>query len=243
MKHDKEIKLPTLGGTETTKLLCSKIEIKKGMNVLVASVNLQDSVVYIAKNFKCNVYGIHELPHIVISAKSEIANYGLEDIVKVKVMSPVSLDFENETFDLIITEGILSQYKKSQILKEFYRVLKDGSFIGIADFYWKKKPVPTYVQDAWYVEGGGIETLDEKLKILKNYGFEPVFVQDISKELVNYYSKFKKIIQTSLKEIKFTKDEFKEVKRFKHEVSVFLDQGGDKWMGYVAVVAMKKKNL
>lgn len=243
MRHNEKVKLPTLGGTETTKLLCSKVEIKEGMNILVAGVNLSDSVIYIAKNFKCNVYGIYELPNIVISAKSEIANHGLEDIVKVKVMSPISLDFKDETFDLIIAEGVLSQYKKSQILKEFYRVLKDGSFIGIVDFYWKKTPVPTYVLDAWYVESGSIETLDEKLKILKDYGFETVFVQDMSKELEKYYSRFKKIIQNALKNRRFTKDEFKEIKKFKHEVNVFLEQGGDKWMGYVAVVAVKKKNL
>jgi ubiquinone/menaquinone biosynthesis C-methylase UbiE len=139
----------------------------------------------------------------------------------------------------VITEGILSQYKKSRILKEFSRVLKSGGFIGIADFYWKKQPVPTYVRNAWYIEGGGIETLDEKVEILKSYGFELIFIQDISHELESYYSKFKKIIQQSLKERKFSKDEFKEVKKFKHEVSVYLDQGGDKWMGYVAIIARK----
>ncbi len=240
MKSENQIKIPTLGGTSSTKFLCSKIEIKDGMNVLVASVNLQDSLVYIAKNFNCNIYGVHELPNIVISAKSEITRAELEEKVKVKIMSPIALDFEDEMFDLIISEGILSQYKKTQILKEFYRVLKDGSFIGIADFYWKKFPVPTYVREAWHIEGGAIETLDEKLKILKSCGLEPTFVQDISDELVRYYSKFKKIIQTSLKERRFSKNEFKEVKRFKHEVSVFLEQGGDKWMGYVAIVAMKK---
>ncbi|MFN3134753.1 MAG: class I SAM-dependent methyltransferase [Candidatus Kryptonium sp.] len=240
MKSEKQIRIPTLGGTSSTKFICSNLEIKEGMNVLVASVNLQDSLVYVAKNFKCNVYGVHELPHIVISAKGEVARAGLEEKVKVKVMSPIALDFEDKTFDLIISEGILSQYKKTQILKEFHRVLKDGSVIGVADFYWKKFPVPTYVREAWHVEGGAIETLEEKLKIFRSYGLEPVFVQDISDELVRYYSKFKKIIQTSLKERRFSKDEFKEVKRFKHEVSVFLEQGGDKWMGYVAIIAVKK---
>lgn len=240
MNSEKQIKIPTLGGTRSTKILCSKLEIKSGINILVASVNLQDSIIYIAKNFECNVYGVHELPNIVVSAKSEIAKAGLEEKVKVKVMSPIALDFGDKTFDLIISEGILSQYKKSQILKEFYRVLKDGSFIGIADFYWKKSPVPTYVQEAWHVEGGAIETLEEKLKVLKAYGFEPTFVQDISDELVRYYSEFKKIIEISLKERRFSKNEFKEVKRFKHEVSVFLEQGGNKWMGYAAIIAVKR---
>ncbi len=234
-----EIKLPTLGGINSTKLLCSHFEIKKDMNVLIASVNLSDSVIFVAKNFDCNVFGIHELPQIVMDAKSKLANTELEDKVKIKVMSPISLDFEDGMFDLIITEGILSQYKKSRILKEFYRVLKADSFIGICDFYWKKLPVPTYVKDAWYVEEGGIETLAEKIEILNSYGFKSVFVQDISDELRTYYSKFKKIIQRSLKERKFSKSEFKDVKRFKHEVSVYLDQGGDKWMGYVAIVAKK----
>ncbi len=239
MKPQKEIKLPTLGGTNLSKLLCSKLEIKEGNSVLIASVNLRDSVVFVAKNFKCNVFGINELPQIVMDAKSEIANAGLEDKVKVKIMNPTSLDFEDGKFDLIITEGILSQYKKSRILKEFYRVLKSDGFIGIADFYWKNQPVPTYVKDVWYVEGGEIETLDEKIKILNSYGFEPIFVQDISQELGSYYSKFKKIIQQSLKERKFPKHEFKEIKKFKHEVSVYLEQGGDKWMGYIAIVAKK----
>ncbi|CUS96899.1 SAM-dependent methyltransferase [Candidatus Chrysopegis kryptomonas] len=239
MKSKTVQKLPTLGGSNSTKLICSKVEIKDGMNVLIASVNLRESVVYVAKNFNCHIYGIYEIPQVVFDAKSEIAEAGLDDKVKVKMMSPVNLDFEDEIFDLIISEGILSQYKKSRILKEFRRVLKKDSFIGIADFYWKKTPVPTYVKDAWYVEGGEIETLDEKIKILKDYGFEPTFVKDISDELRVYYSRFKKIIQSSLKERKFTKSEFKEVKKFKHEVSVYLDQGGDKWMGYVVIVAKK----
>ncbi|MEN3038380.1 MAG: methyltransferase domain-containing protein [Candidatus Kryptonium sp.] len=243
MKLGEDIKFPTLGETNSTKLLCSKIQINERANVLVASVNLKDSVVYIAKNFRCNVYGIHELPYIVMSAKSEVASAGLEESVKIKLMSPISLDFKDETFDLIISEGILSQYKKSKVLKEFRRVLKNDSFIGIADFYWKKTPVPTYVKDAWYVEGGSIETLEEKLKIFKEYGFEPILFEDISDELAKYYSKFRNIIKTTLKEWRFTKDEFKDVKKFKHEVSVFLEQGGDKWMGYVAIVAKKRENL
>lgn len=234
-----EIKLPTLGGANSTKLLCSKLEIREGSNVLIASVNLSDSVIFVAKNFNCNVSGIHELPQIVIDAKGKVANAGLDDKVKIKIMSPTSLDFKDGMFDLIITEGILSQYKKSHILKEFHRVLKETGFIGISDFYWKKQPVPTYVKDAWRVEGGEIETLEEKMKILNSYGFEPIFVQDISQELDSYYSKFEKIIQRSLRERKFSKDEFKEVKKFKHEVSVYLKQGGDKWMGYIAIVAKK----
>ena len=239
MKPENIQKLPTLGGTKSTKLICSKVEIKNGMNILIASVNLRESAVYVAKNFNCYVFGVYEIPEVVFEAKSSIAEAGLDDKVSVKVMSPVNLDFGDEMFDLIISEGILSQYKKSRILKEFYRVLKKDSFIGVADFYWKKTPVPTYVKDAWYVEGGEIETLDEKVKILKDYGFEPFFVKDISEELKVYYSKFRKIIQSSLKERKFTKSEFKEVKKFKHEVSVYLDQGGDKWMGYAVIVAKK----
>ncbi len=235
----KEEKLPVLGGARVTKLLCSKIEIKNGYNILVASVNLRESLIYIAKNFDCNVFGINEVPQVVMDAKGEIIEAGLEDRVSVKIMSPLSLDFKNEIFDAVITEGILSQYKKSKILKEFSRVLKQNSMIGIADFYWKKTPVPTYVTDAWYIEEGSIDTLDEKIKKLEEYGFRPFYVQDISRELVDYYSKFKKIILNSLKERRFSKQEFKELKKYKHEVSVFLEQGGDKWMGYVAICAKK----
>jgi ubiquinone/menaquinone biosynthesis C-methylase UbiE len=235
----KEEKLPVLGGAKITKLLCSKIEIKDGYNVLVASVNLRESLIYIAKNFNCNVFGINEVPQIVMEAKGEIIEVGLDDKVSVKIMSPLNLDFKDESFDAIITEGILSQYKKSKILKEFFRVLKQNSTIGIADFYWKKTPVPTYVRDVWYIEGGSIDTLDEKISKMEEYGFKAFYVKDISSELRDYYSKFKKIIINSLKERKFSKQEFKELKKYKHEVSVFLDQGGDKWMGYVAICARK----
>jgi hypothetical protein len=74
---------------------------------------------------------------------------------------------------------------------------------------------------------------------MEEYGFKAFYVKDISSELRDYYSKFKKIIINSLKERKFSKQEFKELKKFKHEVSVFLDQGGNKWMGYVAICARK----
>ena len=232
---------PVLGGSRVTRILASQFGIGKETKVLNIGVNLKESSVYLADKFGCRVFAVSEVPDVIVSVKSEAGRKSLK--IEAKVMSPLALDFDDGFFDLVICEGVMSQYRKSDFLKEIHRVLKPGGGFGVADFYWRKIPVPKYVLNVWSWDEGRVETLDEVIKLMKGRGFDVFFIHDVSGELKRFYSELLVWIEKLLKTTYLSSQQFKEVKRFRHEANVFLKQGGNKWMGYSAIASKKQFSL
>ena len=120
------------GGGVMTDWLLNQIQINKGMRVLEVACNRGDNLIRIYTKYKCEIIGIDNDPAVVEQAKENIKILDLDKEIEVKNMDALKLDFEDETFDLIINEAMLTMLpneEKAKALKNYHRVLKKGGYL------------------------------------------------------------------------------------------------------------------
>ena len=120
------------GGGVMTDWLLNQIQINKGMRVLEVACNRGDNLIRIYPKYKCEITGIDNDPAVVEQAKENIKILNLDKEIEVKDMDALKLDFEDETFDLIINEAMLTMLpneEKAEALKNYHRVLKKGGYL------------------------------------------------------------------------------------------------------------------
>lgn len=118
------------GGIEATNFLIKNIDFKNNINILEVACNRGINLINLAKKYpQVNFYGIDIDPKSIEEANN------LKKINKLNNLTfntgnALNLDFEDNKFDFIINEAMLTMFPnhlKEKILKEYYRILKiDG---------------------------------------------------------------------------------------------------------------------
>jgi len=99
------------------------------------------------------------------------------------------LPFENETFDLIWSEGAIYNMGFESGVKSWKAFLKTGGYIALSEITWLTRERPSEIEDHWRKEYPEIGTALSKLKVLEDNGFAPVGYFYLGKDcwLDNYY--------------------------------------------------------
>lgn len=124
------------GGVVATDWLLEKGNIKADSKVLEVACNMGTTLIHIAKKYGCDIIGVDLDEKAVEKAKKKIKDNDLEDKVKVMEGDAFKLSFEDESFDVVVNEAMLTMLlgdKKEKALKEYYRVLKPGGVVLIQD--------------------------------------------------------------------------------------------------------------
>ena len=124
------------GGVLATDWLLEKGNIKADSKVLEVACNMGTTLIHIAKKYGCDIVGVDLDEKAVEKAKKKIKDNDLEDKVKVMEGDAFKLPFENESFDVVVNEAMLTMLlgdKKEKALKEYYRVLKPGGVVLTQD--------------------------------------------------------------------------------------------------------------
>lgn len=124
------------GGVVATDWLLEKGNIKADSKVLEVACNMGTTLIHIAKKYGCDIVGVDLDEKAVEKAKKKIKDSDLEDKVKVMEGDTFKLPFEDESFDVVVNEAMLTMLlgdKKEKALKEYYRVLKPGGVVLTQD--------------------------------------------------------------------------------------------------------------
>jgi ubiquinone/menaquinone biosynthesis C-methylase UbiE len=118
------------GGHSLTKKMVKREHITKDTTILDAGCGVGLTSAYVAKRFGAHVTAIDLLPEMVEKARERVTSQGLP--VTVKQASLENLPFEDESFDLILAESVLTFTNVEKSLSELHRVLKkDGVLLAI----------------------------------------------------------------------------------------------------------------
>lgn len=183
------------GGIQLTKELFKSETITPTTHILDVGCGTGQTAAYLAAQYGAIVTGIDNNPVMVEKAKTRMARYQLP--VKIIQGSIENSPLKEETFDLIISESVLSFVNKPRSLTEIFRLLKSsGRFIANEltinqriDPSHKKEITQFYGLDSLLLERDWITLLQQTgFKGIKIHKQEPLSQQNLTPEF--YYSDY-----------------------------------------------------
>lgn len=117
------------GGIEATNWLMEQGQFTAEKKVLEVACNMGTTLIEVAQEYQCQITGVDIDREALEKAQQNINHAGLQKIVKVQTGNALRLPFEDNTFDIVINEAMLTMLddrSKHKALNEYYRVLKPG---------------------------------------------------------------------------------------------------------------------
>ena len=163
------------GGTQRTDELASMCKISKDKTVLDEGCGYGKTACYLAKKHRCKLVGIDLSEKMIYGARKKMKKEGLGDLVHFQVGNAENLLFEDESFDVVISEGTTVLVNKKKAVNEYMRITKSGGCIGLNELSWTKKPSKELVEKT-YTELQGMKPLENKewIKLLADSGLENI---------------------------------------------------------------------
>lgn len=120
------------GGATATNWLLKRSKIQKNTKILEVACNMGTTMIYLAKKYGCDVVGLDQSPTALEKAKQNISKNNLSQKLKTIQGNALKLPFEDNTFDIVINEAMLTMLNESaklKAIKEYYRVLKPNGVL------------------------------------------------------------------------------------------------------------------
>lgn len=120
------------GGKLATDWLISNGDFDKNKKVLEVACNMGTTAIQIAKQFKSQIIGIDLDEDALEKARQNIKEHQVEHLVSVQRANATNLPFEDESFDIVINEAMLTMLPpeaKEKAIREYFRVLKPNGFL------------------------------------------------------------------------------------------------------------------
>ncbi len=137
----------------------------------------------LAREHGARVVGTDLEEHLVERARARAAAAGLEERVSFRKANPGPLDFEDDSFDVIVCCGAMTQVDdKLAMYRECLRVLRPQGTLSCYD--WMKPPGPLSDDMHYWFELEGLtyalRTPQEHLELLREAGFSRTSQRDKS---------------------------------------------------------------
>jgi ubiquinone/menaquinone biosynthesis C-methylase UbiE len=162
--------------------------------------------------------------------------------IAVKMMDFEFTDYPEKSFDIIYAQGSISNGRRKGILKEFRRILKPEGLICIGEIVKLRKDVPVFIQNVF--DGSDLNPLfvDDVNSFYVQRQFEVVASANFSSSLKNYYFAALQQIKSTGRDLTPNEKSYykKLINRISHESQVYLKQGGEKFIGFVALLVKNK---
>ncbi|MCR1837343.1 class I SAM-dependent methyltransferase [Rodentibacter caecimuris] len=120
------------GGKKATDWLIGNGDFNQNKKVLEVACNMGTTAIDLAKQFGCQIEGVDLDEEALEKAKANIVANNLQDKIHVQRANAMKLPFEDETFDIVINEAMLTMLPveaKKKAIVEYFRVLKPGGFL------------------------------------------------------------------------------------------------------------------
>lgn len=159
-----------MGGMEATRKLLKMCGVDKADYVLVVGSGNGVSAIKIYKMTGCKVLGIDISEDMVLRAREKLEPQN--ERVEFQLGNVENLDFPDGIFDVVISESVTGFTDKTRSISEYYRVLKNGGYIGLNEVTWLSDPSPELDRSCRRVMGLVAETKKGWLHLLDKTGFK-----------------------------------------------------------------------
>ena len=119
------------------------------------------------------IIAIDLMPQMIERMKAVVDENGLGDRVEVLQMDMNEMEFPEQEFDLVWSEGAIYIMGFRNGLEKVRPLVKEGGFVAVSEGVWLKPDPPEEVVKLWE-EYPEIDTVEAKLKVIEDLGYESV---------------------------------------------------------------------
>jgi ubiquinone/menaquinone biosynthesis C-methylase UbiE len=147
------------------------------------------STIQLARLLNAKITAIDFLPEFIEVLKGNAENEGLSKKIDPLACSMENLQFDDEEYDVIWSEGAIYNIGFEKGINDWRRFLKPGGLLVVSEITWTTSDRPSEIQKYWEAEYPEIDTASSKINILEKNGYSPVayFVLPERCWLENYY--------------------------------------------------------
>ena len=128
------------GGRLSTKRLIEKLKISKNDKILEIGCGTGNTAQFIHSLTGATITGIDIDNEMIANAKKNTSSN--PEVFDFKIGSGDDLPFEDNSFDVLISEGTTFFMDAATALKEYNRVLKSSGRMGLVEMSYFKQPTP-----------------------------------------------------------------------------------------------------
>lgn len=128
----------------------------------------------LARHIPGQITGLDLFPGFIDLFNRNAMQFGLQDRVKGIVGSMDNLPFQNETLDLIWSEGAIYNIGFERGLNEWRKYLKTGGYIAVTESSWFTDERPEEIHRFWVDAYPEIDTIPNQIAKLHKAGYLPV---------------------------------------------------------------------
>ncbi|HGN1704252.1 TPA: class I SAM-dependent methyltransferase [Providencia rettgeri] len=168
------------GGKIATQWLLEQAGLHKESQVLEVACNMGTTAIEIASQFHCHITGIDMDKQALAQAQKNVENHSLADLITIQMADASKLPFEDNSFDVVINEAMLTMYgnkAKAKLLQEYFRVLKPGGCLLTHDIAFKDvqnaEAISSQMHQAIHVKAQPLPQA-EWIDLFKQAGFQNV---------------------------------------------------------------------
>jgi cyclopropane fatty-acyl-phospholipid synthase-like methyltransferase len=128
------------GGGRSTRELLDMARIQPHHRVLDAGCGIGTTAAQIAERHGCQVVAVDIKDANCARARSTIARTGVSDRVEIRQGDIERLEFEDESFDVVIVEAVTMFVHRKRAASEVVRVCRRGGRVIDHEFIWRERP-------------------------------------------------------------------------------------------------------
>ena len=147
------------------------------------------STMLLARSLNAQITAVDFLPDFVEVLKANAENEGLTNKIDPLVCSMDNLQFDNEEYDVIWSEGAIYNMGFENGVNDWKRFLKPDGMLVVSEITWTTNDRPSEIQRHWTTEYPEISTASSNISILEYSGYSPVAYFALPEHcwLDNYY--------------------------------------------------------
>lgn len=180
------------GGKEQTTLALKLSGIDPDSNIEVADIGCGTgaSTLVLADELQsARITAVDLFPEFLKVLADDAREAACSDRVIPTEGSMESLPFEDESLDLVWSEGAIYNMGFSRGVKAWHRFLRPGGVLSVSEITWLRPDPPADIKQFWESEYPEIATASEKIAVLERTGYDMLgyFVLPPTCWIDNYY--------------------------------------------------------
>jgi ubiquinone/menaquinone biosynthesis C-methylase UbiE len=128
------------GGRTATEQLLRRAAISADTRVLDVGCGVGTTAITVAQRFGADVTAVDIEPLMLERAREAVQAAEVDDRVHVREGDILSLDFQDDAFDVVIAEAVTMFVDRPRAARELIRVCRPGGSVLATEFMWRRPP-------------------------------------------------------------------------------------------------------